>query len=631
MFLPLLLYLLYTGALVQAFQQDPQCEAVGTLCTTSADCCQTPQLAGCAFFTGLNEHLCATCGAPGDPCTGNNVAPCCQNGAPCTGGFCPAIPPTPAPTKAPTKAPTAAPTAAPTGCAGNSANCFIDSNCCQSPSSQWCCATTACNTTGSGVPILQNSQTAGGICNNASAPNGVKCCQPPNLCVQNLCQCTGNSGICQTADNCCQSPSSQWCCGTSACTTTGGGSSICQNCQVAGGICGNASAPNGVSCCQSPNLCFQNVCQCTGNSGVCQVDANCCQSPSTQWCCASSACNSTGGGQPICQNCQTLGGICGNASAPNGVSCCQPPNSCVSNVCTAPPTPAPTKAPTKAPTSAPTTAPTKAPTQAPTNAPTVAPTKSPTQSPTSAPTQAPTKAPTKTPTQAPSEAPTQAPTEAPTEQPTTAPTASPTKSPTVAPTQVPLGTPTEAPTPPTQAPTEQPTEAPTTAPTRAPTTAPTKAPTRAPTEAPTEAPTAAPTTAPTQAPTTAPTRAPTQAPTPSPTSAPTESPTPAPTSSPTEAPPCTDLSAQLRLLRQRPPSTLFLEVSPSSPTNTYNNGFLTGYYEVEAQPGDVYRFEWRSSCSMVALVPQPLDLPLLGVAGPDQQPISAYLTIIDNH
>jgi hypothetical protein len=94
---------------------------------------------------------------------------------------------------------------------------------------------------------------------------------------------------------------------------------------------------------------------------------------------------------------------------------------------------------------------------------------------------------------------------------------------------------------------------------------------------------------------------------------------------------CTDVASSLRVLRRRAdPSSPYEVVAPVITTPSLSNGFLQDYYEMQTEPGDVFRFQWNSACAIMSLVPQPLDTALLGVPGSASPPISVYVNVVSS-
>ena len=119
---------------------------------------------------------------------------------------------------------------------------------------------------------------------------------------------------------------------------------------------------------------------------------------------------------------------------------------------------------------------------------------------------------------------------------------------------------------------------------------------------------------------------PSPVPTAQPTAAPTRSPTAVPSVAPTDEPPvCSDTTSYTRLVRKRGASPyLPLQIPVAFLTH---NGFLTASFEIQAQPGDLFRFQWNSLCQFMALVPAPLDFGLLGHRGTGSRQVSTFLVI----
>lgn len=81
-------------------------------------------------------------------------------------------------------------------------------------------------------------------------------------------------------------------------------------------------------------------------------------------------------------------------------------------------------------------------------------------------------------------------------------------------------------------------------------------------------------------------------------------------------------------MRQRGLDPLFYQVGPNY-IPVQSGGMLLTAVDLQAEAGDVYKFQWTADCVDMLLVPVEIDLGLLGVAvGSDQaspQPLSTYL------
>lgn len=274
--------------------------------------------------------------------------------------------------------------------------CVSDADCCDAPS-LWC---------NPSVFVCEQCPSVNASCNQAGLSGD--CCQPGAQCVQHRCAVPTFAPTSDPTSGPTASPSRA----PTLAPSTGVPTLMPTQAPTDEDIAAEACVPVGSGCSSEPS--------------------NCCQTPEAAWCCPLLICR-VGGESATCETCAGLGSACGD-SGPHG-NCCQPPGTCVANVCQAP-TVAPTVSPTATPTTAQPT--TLAPTGTPTVAPTLGPTKSPTLAPTGTPSVAPTPGPTKSPTLAPTGTPSAQPTTgAPTSEPvptTLAPTTEPTAAPPPAPT-----------------------------------------------------------------------------------------------------------------------------------------------------------------------------------------------------
>jgi hypothetical protein len=54
---------------------------------------------------------------------------------------------------------------------------------------------------------------------------------------------------------------------------------------------------------------------------------------------------------------------------------------------------------------------------------------------------------------------------------------------------------------------------------------------------------------------------------------------------------------------------------------------LRSVFQLQTQPGDVFRFQWNTDCASSLLSPTPVDFALLGVANAGTLPVSSYLVV----
>jgi hypothetical protein len=78
-------------------------------------------------------------------------------------------------------------------------------------------------------------------------------------------------------------------------------------------------------------------------------------------------------------------------------------------------------------------------------------------------------------------------------------------------------------------------------------------------------------------------------------------------------------------VRQRGSDPAFYPVGPAYVPVDSNGMLFAAIAGIVAETGDVYKFQWLSDCSEVALEPTAIDVGLLGVANGGFLPVSAYL------
>lgn len=96
---------------------------------------------------------------------------------------------------------------------------------------------------------------------------------------------------------------------------------------------------------------------------------------------------------------------------------------------------------------------------------------------------------------------------------------------------------------------------------------------------------------------------------------------------PTLGPSCLPL-VQTRLVWQSGGSGPFTPLAPVQ--SGAAAGFQTATFVFEASPGDVFKFQARSTCPLTSLVPYPLDVQAVGypIRPPPPTNISALLTVV---
>jgi hypothetical protein len=81
---------------------------------------------------------------------------------------------------------------------------------------------------------------------------------------------------------------------------------------------------------------------------------------------------------------------------------------------------------------------------------------------------------------------------------------------------------------------------------------------------------------------------------------------------------------------QRGADPNFYQVGPVYTPFASGSMLLTVVPQLQAQAGDIYKFQWIANCVTTALAPVSFDLGLLGVPNQGVQPVSTYLSIVNS-